>query len=763
MAKQFEHTIRFKIILLCLTVVVTGCIFMFYIYHTGAHTEKQRQTNLQLQDRLELTGKLIQKVNESQSTANRIAGRNSKKEFRKYIIQADTIRFYADSLIKTNPFQADTLLPELNRLLIKQQRLLSSMQSQPPKENPVMAITEQIQTVMPTERKDSVFVIAQMQTQKQDTIVSKKPKKGFFKRLAAAFSPEKDSIVTLINHQRDTLVVAKTDSSTVLSAVDSIAKKASVTYEKQMSQIELENDRWISSNQEIAEQISALLLALHSEALDASLSMIQENEQTIRETYAESIIGGCIALTLILLFLSLILIDISQAKRARKALEAANESNLRLMESRHQLLLSVSHDMKTPLNTILGYLELRTNIHEEDFAMQHAAKYMQALLENLLEYSGLESGALQLTEKRFDAYLLFIEICELFVPVSSQKQLAFHPCYEAENPLYLEGDAVKIKQICINLLSNAFKYTKDGEVCFTVKYSDKTLSIEVSDTGIGIPCEQQKRIFTPFARLDQGRQMADGHGFGMSVVRGLTDLLDGKIELYSASGKGTRIYLHLPIRLAQKPLREGKKRIAVVDDDAAFRYMTCEMLTRLGHEAKGYDQPSAVEPADLILTDWEMKQFSGADVLKNASNIPVWVMTGKADFNLSTAYNLGFRGFIRKPFTLNDLTEQFGSAECSFESMLTEDEELLSKIRELFIDNTRKDLAELDTSFRENDFLSAGRICHKMIGMCGQMGYRSLTNNLRKIDQADGIPFDGWENTLELIIKEAKEILKERS
>lgn len=761
MAKQFEHTIRLKIILLCLTVVVTGCIFMFYIYHTGVHTEKQRQTNLQLQERLELTGKLIQKVNESQSIANRIAGRNSKKEFRKYIIQTDTIRFYADSLIKTNRFQADTLLPELNRLLVKQQQLLASMQSQPPKENPVIAITEQIQTVKPAESTDSIFVIAQIQTQKQDTIVSKKPKKSFFKRLAAAFSPDKDSIVTVINHQRDTLVVAKSDSSTVLSAVDSIAKKASVNYEKQMSQIEHQTNMWISSNQEIAEQISALLLALHSEALDASLAMIQENEQTLRETYTESIIGGGIALILILLFLSLILIDINQAKKARKALEMANESNLRLMESRHQLLLSVSHDIKTPLNTILGYLELKTNIHEEDFAMQHAAKYMQALLENLLEYSGLESGALQLTEKKFDAYHLFIEICELFVPVSSQKQLAFHPDYKADNPLYLEGDAVKIKQICINLLSNAFKYTKEGKVCFTMTFACNQLSIKVSDSGIGIPQEQQKRIFTPFTRLDQGRQMADGHGFGMSVVRGLTDLLHGKIELYSASGKGTQIYLNIPVRIAEKPLREGKKRIAVVDDDAAFRDMTCEMLTRLGHEAIGYDRPSAVKPADIILTDWEMQQFSGADVLKDAKLIPVWVMTGKADFNLSTAYNLGFKGFIRKPFTLNDLAEQFGSAESSFESMFTEDEELLNKIRKLFIENTRKDLIKLQTSLIENEFLTASRICHKMIGMCGQMGYQSLTSNLRKIDQADGIPFDGWKNILKLIIEEAKEILKE--
>ena len=282
-------------------------------------------------------------------------------------------------------------------------------------------------------------------------------------------------------------------------------------YEKQLYQLNRQVDRVMMANQEIAQQITTLLIALHKESLDASLQTTLESEENLKQSNRYAIFCGTVALLLILLFFILIMLDINQAKKDRKALIDSEEQTRRLMESRHQLLLSVSHDMKTPLNTISGTLQLHQPEATDRHAMKLAAQYLQALLENLMDYSELERGSIRLSVNRFDPQQLYQEVHSLFYPVAQQKGIALITGYEVPQKLLLCSDSLKIRQICINLLSNAFKYTAEGEVHFKLAYHDDKLLIRIQDTGVGIPVSMQARIFAPFERLDQGRQMADGH------------------------------------------------------------------------------------------------------------------------------------------------------------------------------------------------------------------------------------------------------------
>ena len=758
MTYTIEHTIRIKIVLICLTVVLACGFFLFFIQHARDNTDKQLEINDRLQEKLELTHDLIREVNETQSMANRLISTQSSADYRRYKTQTGQTMALADSLNHIFAFGPDTLVLKINALLNQQVKLLGQLQRQQRRENPVTAITKTIEETQPVIQSDSQIIINQ--TQKLDTLINKKPGRGFFRKLAGLFASDKDSIITVIHHQTDTVLYVKPDTLAVLSTVDSVAREASAVYEKQLYQLTRQTNRVMMANQEIAQQITTLLIALHKESLDASLQTTLESEENLKQSNRYAMLGGAVALLLILLFFILIMLDINQAKKDRKALIDSEEQTRRLMESRHQLLLSVSHDMKTPLNTISGTLQLHQPEATDRHAMKLAAQYLQALLENLMDYSELERGSIRLSVNRFDPQQLYQEVCSLFYPVAQQKGIALITGYEVPQKLLLCSDSLKIRQICINLLSNAFKYTAEGEVHFKLACRDDKLLIRIQDSGVGIPASMQARIFAPFERLDQGRQMADGHGFGMSVVRGLTDLFGGTITLHSAAGKGSLVRSALPWQQTAPLPDQGRNRRAGLDDDRAFLKMTCELLTQLGHEVTGYTAPVPPGVCDIILTDWEMHHFSGETVLQQAGETPVWLMTGRHDFPEEAVKAKGFQGLIRKPFSVQDLRLVFGEAPASLENMLEGDEELISAVKQLFLDSTAGHISELNRAVQADDFETAAAICHKMYGMSAQLGYNKLAAALRETDERRNAPFEGWQQQINRIIREALSIMQ---
>ena len=181
--------------------------------------------------------------------------------------------------------------------------------------------------------------------------------------------------------------------------------------------------------------------------------------------------------------------------------------------------------------------------------------------------------------------------------------------------------------------------------------------------------------------------------------------------------------------------------MAVIDDDGACRQVMCDMLQKLAHAPTGFQTPPEQWDADLILTDWEMPPFSGADVLKHAGETPVWVMSGKSDFSAEQARQLGFEGLIRKPFSLEALREIVGEGHPASTSLFSEEDAFFKEIIQVFIKQTKNDLSALEQALQEDDLPKAAQICHKMSAMFGQLGYQDVTALLRQIDQRKGIPF----------------------
>lgn len=722
---NIENKIRFKAVGLYIVVGIAAALMLMYLYNLRSNIKNQRQEIEKQHHSLALTNELIYAVGEAQTSVSLFLSTNDKlyiEQFRREIRLVDTL---IDTLVIIEPV-GKLKLQQISSLLTLQTSNISELNRQLGNGNPLTPISDRILNYKPQRSGNSHIV-----TTKKDTLFRTKDRKTtFFKRIKEVFSPGKDSTVVVSTQQVDTFQLGIVDSLPILAEVKDLASIAGKRYDQNIRAIGKQVANLIISDREISTQISGLLLDIHRQTLNSVLESIDRSEQSINKNYTISIIGGIVALGLILLFVLLIIYDVNKGKEAREKIR-------QVMESRHKLLLSVSHDIKSPLGSILGYLELRRQQGEDMKSMQNSARHILALLENLLEFSSLEQGSLKVNYDNFSLGEVREEIGQMFVPLAEAKNLSFS--FHSDN-VRIHSDLMKVKQIIINLVSNAIKYTQTGEVVLQMRFSEGQLYLKVTDTGAGIPEDKLAGIYEPFFRVESNNAMASGTGLGMYVVKGLVDLLGGTINVTSMVGKGTKIEVIIPCGKAKNTIKKGTKKIAVYDDDPVVVNMVCSMLMQLGHEVVADDY-------EVVLTDFEMGEISGLDILASAGNVPVIVMTGHSDFTAEKANAFGFDGFLQKPFTLDALREIFGEGENTTSDFFEEDDE---EIMEIFRTSTVESFGLLRLMLNDLDFNGAQAICHKMLPMFVLLGYPA--DELRRMDARRGNAYEGWQADVEAIL-----------
>ena len=680
---------------------------------------------------LSATNDLMFAVNDAQSVASFYLSTKNIKYFNSYNQSINVIEKLIDAIIELKPNE-DEKLHRIETLLRKQAQNIKKLNLQFAGKNPVAIINERLQTYNPSSPEDTLYTL----TVRKDTVISATPSKGFFQRIGEVFKPSKDSVKIVENQWIDTIRAVR-DDNLIIYEVGDIAQKAQKVYEENIKMIEKQVGELVASDKEIATEVSALLLEFHKETLDSTLSIIDNSEKAVKRNYLFSTIGGILALILILIFISLIITDINKGRKARIALEEANARTRQIMESRHQLLLSVSHDIKSPLNSILGYLALMKS-DPNVRSMQNSSEHILSMLENLLGFSSLEQGTLQKSVSDFNLRDLFRDIYDMFLPLAGQKALALS--FTADD-IRIRTDRVKLKQIVINLVSNAIKYTKTGTVDFKAAFENNELKMEITDTGVGIPAEKLSEIFMPFTRVEENNVLAAGTGLGMFVVGGLVELLGGKIDVCSKVGEGTTVTVAISAERSLKEIPKGTKKIKIYDDDPVVVRMLSDMLLRLGHQVVGNDND-----CDLIITDMEMGDISGLDILHSAGAVPVVVMTGRADFSTQKANELGFDGFLAKPFTIDDLREIAGESDTLDDFLGDNRDEIMA----LFRTSTEENFSILRQALADNNFKQAQATCHKMFPMFAQMGYP--VEELRRMDAHRSGEYDGWQGDIGKIL-----------
>lgn len=718
---------------------------------------------------------LVYSVNEAQAEVNLFVITKRRRHLQAFQKQAKEITAYIDSLkAGQQDLEVDTVLSEITRLLKQKEQSIIRLNRQYTHRNTLDTLSRTLSLLSSTlqhSQTDSVTTtrIIPPQEKKEE----KPAKKSFWKRVTGLFSSSKKEKEE--EKGKDEEPVPQTIVETRITArkdslpVGQIVKQTRVNYEQHLSSIGNQVNSVVLADQFITSRISELLTQLYDRIIHIRMQEIDRDEALLRKNNLRVLVIGGIALCLILVLIILIVHNVNKGYSARKALEEANERTRQLMESRHQLLLSVSHDVKTPLNSILGYLEWyrREGLLTEDEVapVTRSGRHIQALLNNLLEFSGLEKGSVELLPRNFSPKELGAELCEMFVPLARKKAVSFTFRENLEPGLILYSDELKIKQILTNVLSNAVKYTSEGGITFELTYQDGMLELRVTDTGAGIPAGKQEDLFKPFSRVEENGTLDEGHGFGLYVVKGLVNLFHGEITLRSEPGRGTEVVLQLPIPPGkEQSTDETSKKILLVDDDEVFLDLLSRLCTQLGHEVtvcRNRNESKLlfrdIRHYQCVLTDMEMGDFTGKEVLKKireiTTKVPVILVTGRTDYPPAVALSEGFTDCLLKPVTLYNLHALIGgkieegvektAGTNDLSALLGNDSAAVQEVMEHFVMATVDHLIRLKEALRKKRVEEIQLLCHKMLPMFRQIGAPDeITRILMQLDSLRGASMD---------------------
>lgn len=521
-------------------------------------------------------------------------------------------------------------------------------------------------------------------------------KKGFFKRLADVFAPGKEDSTQVSNviqeEYTDTLDEVYSPIDTISSMITGIQHKVFQTRQKEteMLNTRISSLRVIGSG--LSQRVNQLLENIEHDEQEAARTKLMQEEE-IRKEAAETMAKIAIAaFVLVLVFSIVIARDITRNNHYRRELEKAKSYAENLLIAREKLMLTITHDIKAPAGSIIGYIDLLirlVNDRRQQFYlsnMKSSAQHLLALVTSLLDYHRLEAGKMDLHPVAFNPHELLTDIYNSFLPLAEKKQLQLDFKEKLPETLTLEGDPFRIRQIVENLLSNALKFTAAGGITLQAEYHGNQFVFSVSDTGCGMTASEQERIFKEFTRLSSA-QGQEGFGLGLSITRKLVELLLGRIDIESAPGKGSTFKVSMPLpSISPKPAPDTKEpsitlpkihlRIAIIDDDRIQMHLTEAMLHNAEEEVKGLkvetvccEQPEELieqlksRTFDLVFTDIQMPAMNGFELLHHlrsqdfaqAQSIPVIAITARGDMNEDDFQQKGFAGMLQKPFNQSEL------------------------------------------------------------------------------------------------------------
>jgi signal transduction histidine kinase/DNA-binding response OmpR family regulator len=793
--KTPEQRIRIKIGLILLVIILYFTGLFIYSYIFKQHIDKQKQEMINANNVLTYSNQLIVSVQQAQDMLNNYLVSPQRKFQQQYdSIWVDISGQIAYIKRVSNEKEKDILLEDIDSLLREKNRIVNKLVRQFRSQNPMIELDKKIETY------DNIIQDSIVVTTSKDTTMVSKQRKDFWSRLRNLFDPKyaPDTTLTISHTEQEARSTSRVDTE-MYSDLKNITQEASRTYSKQIEGIERQVRELILAEQNISLGISRLITRYYNEAIETSKEGTENSESLTQRIFAFALTVGAVSLLLILVIIFLIIDDLNKGQKARIDLAKEKQLTEELIESRHKLLLSVSHDIKTPLSSIMGYLEMwDTNEVPEEKQRQlrsarNSGRHILSMLANLLEFSRLERNKGEMHNSRFNLMELINDVINMFLPFTEEKKLHLELENMTSSPFFVETDYTLLKQILVNVTSNAVKYTLQGSVHIRVEYVQQ-LIFTVIDTGIGIDREDLEKIFRPFSRIKNPLK-AEGNGFGLYVTRGLVDSLKGEITLTSEKGKGTSVTIKLPLtRLDGQKSTVNKEhsmmnsrvfdKILLFEDDASLGNMLKEFLIHKGFKVKLCSNTRDVKgflrlisSFDIVFTDMQMMHITGIDILreirKSDDAIPVWLMTAYDEYTTEKALEKGFRGLITKPIQLSRLTEILTVSEHQEErgelfngrfpkltTLFHNDEQVIKDILATFVETSEKDRETLTELINRNDFKNAQELCHRIYPFFSQLDADHLCGPLRKMDRLRGSEEDSypeWADELRETIRQIRE------
>ncbi|OIV43450.1 ATP-binding response regulator [Flavobacterium johnsoniae] len=727
--------------------------------------------------------KLFSNVYKTESLARKTIQTNSESDFKSYLVETDSLKSRIDTLkqIVTTQYQK-TLLDSVTYLLSEKTKNIRQLKTIKNKAEDEVSVNTAIDEITKME-----FKLRKLELQD----FNKNPNQlGSYQRNVL------QKYVDYLNQNipdDSTNTLSKKASDSILANSKKLLSNVKLKAEKKKESLNFEENKLLKNEIAISDQLRKVLRIIEREIIINSIKNNSLKEKSLKKVNEIVTASAIIGLILTIFFSILIVSDYSKSQLYKKQLEIANFKTKNLLKSREQLISTVSHDLKTPLSTIVGYSELLgnsdINTKQSYFVknIKNSSEYITQLVQDLLDFSRIEAGKITIEKVPFFLPEVIEDTAKNIQTVYKQKNIDLIINVDEKLNTRIVGDPFRLKQILTNIIGNAYKFTEEGHIKISsyATENENFFIIRIEDTGIGIEKGNQKLVFEEFAQANENiEKKYGGTGLGLAICQKIISFLGGRLTLESTFGKGSTFEIKIPLVFdhSEITVEEIKRNIArntkkqtfiVIDDDINLLNLTSGVLRQDKHEVLSFSSAvkalEAIQTAnfDFVITDIQMPEMDGfmfLEKLRNSKNgiyqnQPVIALTGRTDLDSSIYTKAGFTTVVKKPYSpkilletiqhildnetlpeveIQDKEETTSTQLYSLETLkefLGNDTDALKDVLKAFIISSNENLHLLENAIIDENIPEINSIAHRIAPMFRQIEARDIGTILKTLEQ----------------------------
>ena len=764
-------------------VALVATVGLFLYYENAVYNKLEDKIAFEKTKILKVS-KLFSNVYKTESLARKTIQTSSENDFKNYLTEIDSLRSKIDTLkqIVTTQYQK-TLLDSVTYFLSEKTKNINQLKNIKNKAEDEVSVNTAIDEITKME-----FKLRKLELQ------------DFTKTPHLLGNYQRNVLQKYVDYLNQNIpddstnTLSKKASDSILANSKKLLSNVKLKAKEKKESLNLEENKLLKNEIAISEQLRKILRIIEREIIINSIKNNSLKEKSLKKVNKIVTASAIIGLLLTVVFSIMIVSDYSKSQLYKKQLEIANFKTKNLLKSREQLISTVSHDLKTPLSTIIGYTELLSNSNintkQSYFTknIKNSSEYITQLVQDLLDFSRIEAGKITIEKTPFSLPEIIDNVSKSIQTVYKHKNIELLVTFDKKFNTKIIGDPFRLKQILSNIIGNAYKFTEKGFIKISVNtvLNERFFEITIEDSGIGIEKENQKLVFEEFTQANENiEKKYGGTGLGLSICQKIITYLEGTLSLESTFGKGSIFKITLPLlydniinipKEVKSPLFKNMKRqtFIVIDDDVNLLHLTTEVLKKENHFVFPFNQATkALEdipktPFDFIITDIQMPEMDGFDFIKKLKNSfystyknqPIIALTGRTDLDFSIYIKAGFKTVIKKPYSpktllgtiqniLNHDTspieikkkEQKNNSKLysltTLKEFLGNDNESLKEVINSFTKNSRESIVALEKAIFEDNNSEIKSIAHRITPMFIQIEAQEISSILRKLERDD--------------------------